>query len=801
MAVRPFVSYNLAGVWSVSTEDGKVFNMRLPGTLDENNIGHPDTRMPDAEPASAEEQTGGRGDDLLQEAVFFSESGEEDQTVLSRFTRNLTYTGKARAYKMITFGEKPGKRLFFEAERGRECVLYIDGQEVPAFTPPTLVSPQVFEVTGLLNGDHMVTVVMDNACPSLPPEVLSSNMCADETQTNWNGLLGYVRVREEEETFVDRAFTQTSGNELTVFVELNALSEGTHFLRLSSEAFEGVYEREITVHEGANGLKIGGIPLNEDVSRWDEKHGVLYGLSVMLDGVEKEISFGVAEKTVTGDGFLLINGRRRYLRMETNRALFPEFFYPPTDEDSWDDIFALYESYGLNSVYFDRWCPPEAAFAAADRRGMLLFPSVSVEDTEETHDYYETERLQIRRHYGGHPSCCTELLPALNIETVRGVTMLPDFSEIDLFAAHLRPENLSRMRELVTQQRLLTKWSQAVEASGREALRAYKRKIEAAYLMDAAGIRLDSLQDLPSGETKFSGLVNSHLRQKPYDFARPKRFGALFGPLAVLIVLPQRSYETGETASAEILIVNHTDEDLSDRVLYSVFNGSERILDGAVEAVSVPAGQTVSAGFVSIRTEDGIIDDSGPQKLTLRVAFRRLTNEEDLFFYPSAIPVCPENVYECETLDDVAKEFLNLGGNVFLTPDVPDEAFSLPLLLADGTNPLVYHFPGLEGGLEAFEGFLSGIMLPPRRNERPVIMRFNVPDYEAPEGCLFEYSCRNGNVLVSTLNLKKKMDRPEVRELVGAIYDYMGSYEFSPRDEIRIEDLAQLVSSIREAEA
>ena len=794
MAIRPFVSYNLAGVWSVSTEDGKTFNMRLPGTLDENNIGHPDTRVPFEHPASAEEQT-----DLLQEVVLLSEDGQEDQTLLTRFERNLTYTGQVRAYKMITFEEKPGKRLFFEVERTRECILLIDGEEVSPFTPPTLVSPQVFEVTGLLDGNHMVTVVMDNACPSLPGAVFSSNMCSDETQTNWNGLLGFVRVRAEEETFVERVHTQSSDDELTVFVELNALKEGEHFLRLSSDVFEGIYEREITVRAGVNGLKIGGIPVKETATRWDEKCGALYDMSIMLDGIEKEISFGLSEKTVTEDGSLLINGRKRYLRMETNRALFPEYFYPPMDEDSWDEIFTLYESYGVNSVYFDRWCPPEAAFTSADRRGILLFPSVSIEDSEEDHDYYETERLQIHRQYAGHPSYCADLLTALKIVTVQGVTMLPDFSEIDLFAAHLRPENLNRMRELASQNRLLTKWGQAVEASGREALRAYKRKIEAAYLEDAAGIRIDSLQDLPAGKMKFAGLVNSHLRQKPYDFARPKRFCAMFGPIAVLIVLPQRSYETGETASAEVLIVNHTDEDISDRVIYSVFNENDRVLDGAVGTVTVPAGRTESAGFVSIRTEDGIIDDSRPQKLTLRVSFRRVTNEEDLFFYPPSIPVCPENVYECETLDDIAKEFLNLGGNVFLTPDVPDEPFSLPLLLTDVTNPLIYHFPGHDRGLEAFEGFLSGAMLPVRRNERPVIMRFNVPDYETPEGCLFEYSCRNGNVLVSTLNLKKKMDRPEVRELIGAIYDYMGSYEFSPRDEIRIEDLQQLVSSIREA--
>ena len=802
MAVQPFHSYNLAGVWSVSTEDQKIFNMRLPGTLDENNIGHKDTPVPFQNPAVTEEQptTVLIDDILLQETTFVTEELlQEDQPILSRFQRNLTYTGEARAYKMVSFTEKPGKRLFLEMERGRECRLWIDSEEVLPCTVPSLISPQVFEVTGLLHGDHMITVVMNNACREFPPSVLASNMCSDDTQTNWNGTLGYFRLREEEETFVDRIFTQTEDDSFSVFVEINALAEGEHYLKLSSDAFVQEYEQTITVHEGANGFKFGGISLKAGAERWDEECGKLHAVSVLLNGVEKDETFGIVRKQVSEEGQLLLNGKAHFLRMETNRALFPEFFYPPMDEDSWEDILKLYHSYGINSVYFDRWCPPEAAFDAADRCGMLLFPSVSVDDTEEDHDYYETEKLQIRRCFGGHPSCCFGLFPSLNISLVEGETMLPDFSEIDLFSAHLRPENLIVMRERVQEQRLLVKWSQAVETSGAQALRCYKRKISQAYLQNTAGIRLDSLQDTVSGPTKFSGMINSHLRQKPYQFARPKSFGTFFGPLVPLVVLKERSFEIGEPVEAEIVIVNHSGQEVRDRVIYKVLNEHEVVQEGVIEDVTVPDHEVVSAGMITIRTEDGIIDDQIPQKLTVRVSYLRHVNEEHVYLYPSTIPVCPETVYECEAMDDIAKEFLSLGGNVFLTPQVDEAALPLPRLLSDTVNPLIYHFPAENGDLEAFEGFLSGKMIPLRKNERPILMQFDAADYEAPKGCLFEYRCKNGNVLISTLNLKQKINRPEVRELVAAIYDYMGSYEFSPRDDIRMEDLNVLLGSIREA--
>ena len=59
---------------------------------------------------------------------------------------------------------------------------------------------------------------------------------------------------------------------------------------------------------------------------------------------------------------------------------------------------------------FHSHCPPEAAFAAADRIGMLMQPELSHWDPEdafgtpEARGYYETEAKQILRHLANHPS-------------------------------------------------------------------------------------------------------------------------------------------------------------------------------------------------------------------------------------------------------------------------------------------------------------------------------------------------------------------------------------------------------------
>ena len=148
--------YDLSGLWQAETPDGREYPMYLPGTLDENGIG-------EAQEASA-----------------------------TRFTRKFAFSGEVKIGKNLLFSVPRGKRLFVESERARCLRLLINGKEAKHFRPATLVSPQVFEVTGMLTGKDRFEFLSDNTYPGLPAkDILYSSMATDETQTNWNGLLGF----------------------------------------------------------------------------------------------------------------------------------------------------------------------------------------------------------------------------------------------------------------------------------------------------------------------------------------------------------------------------------------------------------------------------------------------------------------------------------------------------------------------------------------------------------------------------------------------------------------------------------
>jgi len=86
--------------------------------------------------------------------------------------------------------------------------------------------------------------------------------------------------------------------------------------------------------------------------------------------------------------------------------------YPPTDVESWMAIFQKCKQYGLNHVRFHSWCPPEAAFDAADLLGMYLqiegstWPNhgVKLGVGQRIDSYLREETERIIKTYGNHPS-------------------------------------------------------------------------------------------------------------------------------------------------------------------------------------------------------------------------------------------------------------------------------------------------------------------------------------------------------------------------------------------------------------
>ena len=437
--MESYMKKMLDGSWHVELEDGTTGQMHLPGTLDESGIGHRDAGTnqwhPDAALGNAAEEV------------------DKDAPIATRFTRRHTYEGEARISRKVTVPDYGTDRLFVLAERARVLRLAVDGEECEVFRQGTLSTPYIFELTGVTPGEHELTFFSDNSYPGMPKDAICySSAATDETQTNWNGILGNLCMYTRPKNFIEcvriypKKLKRSGGYVADVCVELapgakETLKDAKIILR--SEALAETEEfgktqksAEIFTHLGDALTKIEAagpenrktveiwfrdLPLRENVKLWDEEEGNLYEMAATLDGgtvaehgvnssVEYRTRFGIRIFGDNGSGRFALNGRTIFLRSEANCAEYPETGHPPMTVSEWKEILQKYRSYGINCVRFHSHCEPEAAFTAADELGMLLQPELSNWNpkdafaTEESIRYYRTELTAILKTYANHPS-------------------------------------------------------------------------------------------------------------------------------------------------------------------------------------------------------------------------------------------------------------------------------------------------------------------------------------------------------------------------------------------------------------
>jgi len=103
-----------------------------------------------------------------------------------------------------------------------------------------------------------------------------------------------------------------------------------------------------------------------------------------------------------------------FLRGTTECCIFPLTGYPPADVASWEKVLQTCREYGLNHVRFHSFCPPEAAFEAADKLGIYFHVECSswanqgsaIGNGEILDKFIYEEGDRILREYGNHPSFC-----------------------------------------------------------------------------------------------------------------------------------------------------------------------------------------------------------------------------------------------------------------------------------------------------------------------------------------------------------------------------------------------------------
>ena len=169
--------------------------------------------------------------------------------------------------------------------------------------------------------------------------------------------------------------------------------------------------KSVSAAVSSNGSFKAEYRFTSEAGLWGECSPTLHTLAATLkNGERREVTFGFRQIGARGRQ-LTINAQKLFLRGALDCAIFPKSGHPPTDVPSWKRVFGFIKARGLNHGRYHSWCPPEAAFVAADEMGVYLqvevasWPnqSTTLGDGKPVDAWIDAETARILRAYGNHP--------------------------------------------------------------------------------------------------------------------------------------------------------------------------------------------------------------------------------------------------------------------------------------------------------------------------------------------------------------------------------------------------------------
>ncbi|MBQ8949354.1 MAG: beta-glycosidase [Prevotella sp.] len=252
----------------------------------------------------------------------------EETTHLSRV---YAYKGRAWYRRAVEIPASwKGKSVYLRLERTKPTEVYVDSKLVGSSND--ISTPQVFELSKVLTqGKHTLAIMVDNGS-GIPEQIYAnSHAYTEDTQTNWNGIIGDIS--------------------------------------LSTVPYTAVLPQSIS---------------------------------------SQSLHPNFKDFHIEGQHFYA-NGHQIFLRGKHDACVWPLTGHVAMDVESWQQYLGTCAAYGLNHVRFHSWCPPEAAFVAADELGIILQPELPFWGDFNEKDtvllqFLHKEGENILRTYGHHPS-------------------------------------------------------------------------------------------------------------------------------------------------------------------------------------------------------------------------------------------------------------------------------------------------------------------------------------------------------------------------------------------------------------
>ncbi|MBP2160320.1 MULTISPECIES: sugar-binding domain-containing protein [Asticcacaulis] len=405
----------LDGTWSIRLDPGNIgiteawFSARagqgaqLPHALPALGLGAP--------PSVDTQWTGTLESREYYTADSYAAYRQPDNFKIPFFLQPETYYAGAAWYQRDITVPKTwaGKRVELSLERSHwETRVWLDDRFIGQCE--SLSTAHAYDLGLLKPGTYRLSIRVDN---SLIHNIgTNSHAISDHTQGNWNGIAGDIVLKATDATWIDDLQLYPNAETRTVRVVARIK---THTAKAGAGTVELTYgglKKRVAVTWTAEGGRLDEtVRFPSDAALWDEFSPNLHHLSARLGASDAvSVRFGFRDLGTTSS-HITINGRQAFMRGTLECAIFPETGHPPTDKAAWTRIFRIARSFGLNLMRFHSYCPPKAAFDAADEQGFYCQvetcwanASTTLGDGKPVDAWvlYETDR--VLKAYGNHPS-------------------------------------------------------------------------------------------------------------------------------------------------------------------------------------------------------------------------------------------------------------------------------------------------------------------------------------------------------------------------------------------------------------
>lgn len=822
-------SVSLAGEWQVELGESKSAFAKgkrvttdaakraiLPGTIDTNHLGF----------------------------------APKDTMETTHLTRLYAYKGAARYSRTINIPKDWKKKpveLFLE--RTRPTWVYVDGELVDSCnfisTPQRYLLPKKVKP-----GKHLLEIVVDNGKGVLDQVYGSSHAYTEDTQTNWNGIIGRIELQ-----LVGSADSK------------------------SAEVLAGV------------------IP----------SRSVASPTTLQMPDFAKDFH-------IEGAHFYA-NGHRIFLRGKHDAAVWPLTGHVEMSVEGWMKYLGTCKEYGINHVRFHSWCPPEAAFVAADSLGIYLQPELPFWGSFDKKDerlmaFLHQEGENILREYGHHPSfrmmalgnelwgdidkmkefvddfrkiapdkyytfgsnyylgyqgikegmdyfttcriggeewgkynthtrgsfsfadaydggminhfhpnstmnfdeaCDKAGIPIISHETGQFQTY-PDYREMKKYTGVLHPYNFEVFRRRLAAVGMLSQADDFHKASGLWSVKLYKADIEMDLrTRNMAGFQLLDIQDYPGQGSAFVGILDAFMESK--GITTPEEWRQWCSPVVPLLEMEKFCFEDGEKIQAKVKVANYGGSSLYGKKLKWKIGDAEGVMNIF----------TYDEGLIDVGVLDEAISVDKPTKLllTLNIEGTEARNSYELWIYPKKA-LEKKGVIIARDLNQEVVKALEKGGKVLWMPTDNATPYTVGgLFQTDYWNYRMFKTicennkkkvsPGTLGILTnpehpIFKGFPTEMhtnwqWFPVIKESHPLVLDNFAKDYRPivqvidniernhKLGLVMEWKVGAGKLLVCMSDLEKAAKYPEGKAFYQSVIDYMRSADFNPSSEISVDEL------------